>query len=160
MWSTLRIPSCGTLWDKNIPMDHFKDTCERQQTAHESGPQRSWKISNLFSGNPVEYPSPNFVSRTKRCLCQSMASNSESQKPQSFPDLRKPIISSLKWHDLGTLATESIKVSGDLQALKENRHLLECTICVNYCCNSELSSPEVHFTTSRQWRQWPTMSMW
>lgn len=35
MWRTLHITSCGTLWDNNVPTDHFKDTRARQQTAHE-----------------------------------------------------------------------------------------------------------------------------
>lgn len=112
MWRTLHITSCGTLCDNTIPTVHFKDTRVQQQTAHESGPQRSSIISILFNGNQVVCPSQNFVSRNKQCLCQSMAPNGESQERHSFPDLMKPIILSTKWHNFGTLATESIKVSG------------------------------------------------
>lgn len=108
MWRTLRITSFGTLWDNNIPTDHFKDSRLLMNQDREG----TRKISDLLSGNPVVYPSSNFVSGTKRCLRQSIAPNTESQERHSLPDLMKPIISSLKWHNFGTLAAESIKVSG------------------------------------------------
>lgn len=119
----------------------------------------SSKISNLLGGNPAVYPSTNFASRTKQSFCQSMAPNSGSPECHAFPDLMKPIIPSLRWHNFGMLMTESIqlprqRLPGPEKKIATYRNAQIVAI------TAEIKSFQVHFITSQQRRLRPMPSVW
>lgn len=120
----------------------------------------SSKISNLLGGNPTVYPSTNFASRAKPSVCQSMAPKSESPECHPFPDLMKPIMPSLKWHqfwhvDDGVNQSQSgQRLPGPEKKIATYRNAQIVAI------TAEIKSFQVHFITSRQRCPRPTRSVW